>query len=95
MSPLEKYLGDNRGKSMALSRSRVMSWDHVCANENLRIISLIASGTNGKQCAISCFKMNLAAEGYHWVAIEGIEHSKMGIQLVGSLPRASSSDKTY
>ena len=27
-----KYLGDNRGKSMALSRCRVMSWDNVCAN---------------------------------------------------------------
>jgi len=72
---------------MALSRSRVMSWDHVCANDNLRIISLIASVTNGEQCAIFCFEMNLAAEGYHCIAKERIEHSEMGIPLVGSLPR--------
>ena len=63
-----------------------MSWDHVCAHDNLQIISLIASVANGEQCAISCFKMNLAAEGYLWIAKVGIEHSKMGIQLVGSLP---------
>ena len=37
--------------------------------------------TNGEHCAISCFEKYLAAEGYHWIAKEGIEHSEMGVRL--------------
>ena len=43
------------------------------------------SRANGEHCAISCFKKYLAAEGHHWVAKEGIEHSEMGIRLAPSL----------
>jgi hypothetical protein len=37
--------------------------------------------TNGEHCAISFFKMYLAAEGYCWIAKDRIEHSEMSTLL--------------